>query len=89
MATNERSLRSSGQDDPYVGAVAVDVSGGNQTLATSCRGVFVGGAGNLAVTMLDGSQVTLTGIAAGSVLRLCVVTFRQTGTTATNVTALL
>jgi hypothetical protein len=89
MATNERSMLSRAPDDPYVGGVAINYGGGDQTLATSCRGIFVGGAGNLAVKMLDGNDVTFTGLAAGQVYRICATIIRQTGSSATNCVALL
>jgi hypothetical protein len=48
----------------------------------------VGGAGNLTVTMQDGSDLTLTGVTAGSVLPLAVTKVKVTGTTATSIAAL-
>lgn len=57
------------------------------TLVT--RGIYVGGAGNLAVTMkADDNDVTYVGVAAGSVLPLRVTHVLSTGTTATNIVAL-
>lgn len=76
-------------DDPYVGAVAIDYSGGNQVLATHSRGIYVGVGGALAVTFIDGSTATLTGLVAGTVYRLCVKQINQTGSTATGCFALL
>lgn len=70
-------------------AVAIDVSGGNQTLALGCRAFYVGGTGDLAVTMWDGGNVTFVGLPAGSILPIRAGTVLQTGTTATNVVALL
>lgn len=77
------------QDAPYTGAVTIDYSGGDQSLATNSRGIFVGGAGNLKVDFIDGTTVTLTGLTAGSVYRLCVKKIYQTGSSATNCAALL
>lgn len=48
-----------------VGGVALDVSGGDQELPRTARGLYVGGAGNVVLLMDDGSQVTFTGLAAG------------------------
>lgn len=70
-------------------AIAVDVSGGDQDMPTSCRAIYVGGAGNLAVTMNGGGNVTYTGLQAGSVLPIGVSVVLQGGTTATGLVALL
>ncbi|MET3699349.1 hypothetical protein SAMN05877753_10212 [Bacillus oleivorans] len=52
------------------------------------KGILVGGAGNIAVTMKDGSSVTLTGLSAGTIYPLSVTQVNLTGTTATNIVAL-
>lgn len=52
------------------------------------RGVYVGGAGDLKVTFIDGGVVTLYGVVAGTLLPIQVVTIWDTGSTATNVVAL-
>ncbi len=51
-------------------------------LAEATRALYVGSGGDLAVTMLSGATVVLTGVAAGSLLPLRVVRVRATGTTA-------
>lgn len=56
--------------------------------AVTSRGIFVGGAGNLAVRDLEGNSVTFTGVVAGSVLPIRVARVLSTGTTATNIVAL-
>lgn len=89
MPLNPRTNAPVERDAPYEGAVAIDYSGGDQTLTTTCRGIFVGGAGNLKVDFIDGSTATLTGLIVGHVYRLCVRKIYQTGSTATNCTALL
>lgn len=71
---------------PAESAVAVTAS--NTTVFAPTRGVYVAGAGNLAVTFADGSEVTLTNIAAGVVHPLSVVQVKSTGTTATGIVAL-
>ncbi len=86
---NQRMAQDSTPDDPYVGAVAVDYSGGDQTLTTTARGVYVGGAGNLRVDLIDGSTVTFTALAVGNVYRFAVRKIYQTGSTATLCVALL
>jgi hypothetical protein len=52
------------------------------------RAVFVGGAGNLKVTMYDGQDVTFTGVGAGTFLPIQVTKIWATGSTATSVLAL-
>lgn len=77
------------KDEPYTSAVAIDVSAADQDLVISCRGIFVGGAGNLALRFVDGTTITLTGCAAGTVYRFCANRIVKTGTTATNLVALI
>jgi hypothetical protein len=47
--------------------------------------LFVGGAGNVAVTTEDGTTLTFTGVQAGSVLPVKVTKVLSTGTTATTI----
>lgn len=70
-------------------AIAVNVSSGDQDFANGFRALFVGGAGNIAVTMKGGGDVTFTGVTAGLILPISASVIKQTGTTATNVVALL
>ena len=53
-----------------------------------CRGIFVGGAGAVAVVDVDGTAVTFTGVVAGSILPVQAVRVNSTNTTATNMVAL-
>lgn len=69
--------------------IAIDVSGGNQTLPQGCRALYVGGAGDIAVVMHGGASLTFAGVTAGSLLPIDVRTVVQTGTTATGLIALL
>lgn len=57
--------------------------------ARPTRAILVGGAGTIAVTMADGSNVTITipATACGVLLYLAVTRIKSTGTTATNVAA--
>ena len=50
--------------------------------------IHVGGAGNIALTTADGSELTLNGLTAGQVLELEVRRVKATGTTATNLVGL-
>jgi hypothetical protein len=75
-----------GLGSPMTDGVAVTAS--DSTVLTTTRAIFVGGAGNLAVVMSNGTTVTLTGVTAGSWLPLRVTKVKSTGTTATNIAAL-
>lgn len=58
-------------------------------LANTSKGLFVGGAGNIACRFADDSaDVTITGVVAGSILPIRVSHVRDTNTTATNILAL-
>jgi len=70
------------------GGVAVDVFGGDQALGRTARAFWIGGAGNLALTMDDGSALTFTALPAGFLLPVQATVVKQTGTTATGVLAL-
>ena len=52
------------------------------------RALFVGGAGNLTVTMKDQTDAVFTGVTAGTLLPISVTKVKSTGTTATNITAI-
>lgn len=58
-------------------------------LAETVRALYVGGGGNLSVTMLSGEVVTLVNVFAGSILPLRAVRVRATGTTATDIVGLV
>lgn len=74
---------------PYTRAVAVNLAS-DTTLPATSRGIFVGGAGNLALTTQGGDSVTLTGVTAGTIyaIQAKVVKSTANGTTATNIVAL-
>lgn len=52
------------------------------------RGLYVGGAGDLRVTMLGGQTVTFEGLTAGTSLAIRVSRVHATSTTATSIVAL-
>jgi len=52
------------------------------------RALYIGGAGNLKVTMIEGGVVTFTGLATGQILPIQAVTCWSTGSTASLVLAL-
>ena len=57
-------------------------------LPAGCRGLFVGGAGNLSLVGADGTAVTFTGVTAGTTLPVGPVRVNSTNTTATLIVAL-
>jgi hypothetical protein len=69
------------------GAVAVDVSGGNQTLAGGCRGLYVGVSGNIKVDLPNATGITFSNVPVG-IFPVQAIKVYQTGTTATGVVAL-
>lgn len=56
-------------------------------LATSSRGVYVGGTGTLKVTLVSGDVVTFTGLAAGIIHPIRAKRIWSTGTSATSIIA--
>lgn len=59
----------------------------SDTTEVDFNGIYVGGAGNLTVILLDGSEVTLTAVIVGTVYPLR-VTKVKAATTATNLLGL-
>lgn len=64
---------------------AASVTPSDVTTFDKTRGVYVGGSGNLAVTMADGSMVVFPLIATGVIHPLSVTQVRSTDTTATDI----
>lgn len=62
----------------------VDGAGNSRTAVA----LFVGGAGNVAVTTEAGSTAVFTGVLAGTILPIRCTHVRATSTTATNITAM-
>lgn len=86
MAT-DLSNKSNNVVDPGSNAAAVTPNDSTDLTYTT-RALFVGGAGNIAVTMAGGQSVTFTGVTAGALLPIRVTRVLSTGTTATTITAL-
>jgi hypothetical protein len=70
---------------PFTGAYAITPS--DVTQLTQTRALYVGGAGDIVVEMLNpqsvAATVTFKAVAAGTVLQICVERVLSTGTTAT------
>ncbi|HTO28109.1 MAG TPA: hypothetical protein VL017_05920 [Devosia sp.] len=77
-----------GLESPAVHGFAISPSDGAD-LADVTRAVYVGGSGNLALTLLSGATLTFTGVAGGTLLPLRTKAVKATGTTATNLVGLL
>jgi len=75
---------------PATKAVAVDISATDHTFEAECRGIYVGGAGNLIVKLKDApsTSITLTGVLAGQIYAIQAKAVVRSGTTATNMVAL-
>ena len=71
---------------PYRGAVAITKS--DATIIPVTRAIYVGGAGNVAVRMANGTTATFTAAVVGQILPLAVDKVLDTGTTATVMLAL-
>ena len=67
---------------------AVAVTLNDSTLLENTRALFIGGFGNLKVTMVEGGDVTFVGLTAGTILPIQVTKCWSTGSTVTNVIAL-
>ena len=89
-ATDPFSSNSTGLDSPGRNAVAVTPNDSTD-LTVQPRGIYVGGAGDVVVQMLNASNaiadVTFVGVAAGSLLPIRPTRVKATSTTATNIVA--
>lgn len=74
-------------DSPAIGAIEVSKSD-TAELTTWSRAIYVGGTGDLKVTMADGSVVTFEDIPAGTILPIRVKIVWSNGTDATKIVAM-
>ncbi len=70
----------------YTGFVAVTPS--DTAKISKTAGLWIGGAGSVAVLGVNSASVTFTNVAAGTLLPIAVTQVLATGTTATNIVAL-
>ncbi len=75
------------RSDPAMGGIAISYGGGDQVLTdpTIARGLYISGAGALAVVMANGDVVTLSGLLAGVVYPIAVKQITQSGSSAAGV----
>lgn len=83
-AIDQQSLMIEGLTSPADNAVAVTPSD-TAPLTYVSRALYIGVAGNVAVTMQGGGNVTFVGIPAGTVLPIRATHVRSTSTTATSI----
>ena len=70
---------------PADGAAAVTP---HDSTANAYRCLYVGGAGNVAVEMVNGDEATFVGVPAGTFMPIRVAKVKLTNTTATNIVGL-
>ncbi len=63
----------------------IAITPNDSTLIEPTRGIMVGVSGNLAVTMVDGVDVTWPAVAAGVLHPISAIRILSTGTTATSI----
>lgn len=86
--TREFSIDRNGNILTAQKAVAVTPSDTVDLVNGATKGLYVGGAGNVAVLMQDGSDVAFTALAIGVFHNISVKRVKATGTTATSILAL-
>lgn len=79
---------STGLESPAQGAFSVTPNDATD-LTMVTRALYIGGAGDVAVTMKGGGEVTFSGLAAGQFMPVRVVRVKDTGTTASNILGLV
>jgi len=85
---DEFAFTSDSPDAPARNASVVTPHDTN-ALANVSKALYIGGAGNIAVRLVDdASDVTFAGLSAGSILPVRASHVRLTGTTATSIVAL-
>lgn len=75
-------------DDTVSARRVVTATPNDATVLKTTRALYIGGAGNVAVSMVDGGDAVFVGLAAGSLLPVQVVKVLATGTTATDILAI-
>jgi hypothetical protein len=82
------SSHAPGLESPAAHGFPVTPSDGADLIDVT-RAIYVGGSGNLALTLLSGATLTFTGVAGGTLLPLRARAVKATGTTATSIVGLL
>lgn len=87
MTIQDSDFASSAIESPAAFGAAITPHDTNN-LATLTRAIYVGGPGDLTVTLAGGDTVTLTGVLAGAIYPLRCKKVLSTGTSATSLIAL-
>lgn len=87
MGTQKFSESITAQSAPIAYAEEISPHDANE-LSSYSRAIFVGGDGDLKLTTIGGSTVTLVAVKAGSILPIQAKIVFDTGTTATDLIAL-
>jgi hypothetical protein len=72
----------------FIKAVSVTPNDTTDLVNGVTRGIFIGTAGTIVLTMADGNDITFTGLSAGGIHLISAKRVKATGTTATNIVAL-
>jgi len=70
-------------------STAFAITPADSVMTTQARALFIGTGGNLAVLTADGSSVTFSNVAAGTILPVSVKQVSATNTTASNIIGLI
>jgi len=79
--------QATGLDSPASNAFAITPHDTNE-LTTVTRGIYIGAAGDIALTTVGGDSVTFVGLLAGSILPVRANIVKSTATTATSLIGL-
>lgn len=74
--------------DPGPAQNALVITPSDSTNITPTRGLYIGGAGNVSVTMAGGQVITFLNVVGGTIFPLQVTRVMATNTTATNIIAM-
>lgn len=88
MVANPNSASSIAGLSPARHATAVTPDNTTK-LATNSRALYIGTGGDVTVLMVEGATVTFTAVPSGTTLPICIQRVNSTGTTATNIVALI
>lgn len=86
-ALDQFGYRTGGAADQPAGRAEAVTPSDSTDLTYLSRALWIGVAGNVAVTMASGDAVTFVGVAAGTLLPVRVSRVKSTGTTATSLVA--
>ena len=86
MATDDFANNCALATTPARNALSVTPTDNDQNRVS--KALYIGGAGDIAIRMVEGADVTFVGVPAGTVLPIQALQIKATGTTATSIIAL-